>query len=62
LSGNEIEGEGLYGFVLPDLLFPEDETDGNTFRENEVVDFIEQSADYYLGEGVTNNVLYLEEE
>jgi len=51
---NEIDGEGTYGFYV--------ETDGNLFKDNDLENLTSAYTDYYLDEGVTNNILYLDED
>ena len=60
---NKIEGEGQYGVALGHPDFPIwIENNANTIKENDLDDFTAAVSDYYLGDGVTNNKLYVEKE
>jgi hypothetical protein len=56
---NKIEGEGQFGVVLGDPDYPSFYNTVNTAKENKLNNFDASVVDYYLGEGVTNNTLYL---
>ncbi len=60
VASNEIAGEGQYGLVLGFWLYPVYANDGNIVKDNDLGEFAAKTADYYLGEGVTNNLLHIE--